>query len=111
MESCQGHGTAADKIPCVCIFNEKSFVHALDFEDAYLGKGGFDGFRGSTQVFLACSVKCSFAPQSLFGVHGRNTFIQLVLILSSASHWLPLLEQIGDLSICAKLKCEIVSES
>jgi hypothetical protein len=30
---------------------KKSFVHALDFEDAYIGKGGFDSFRGNTQVF------------------------------------------------------------
>lgn len=41
MESWKGYGTAADKILCVYIFNEKSFVHALDFEDAYLRKGGF----------------------------------------------------------------------
>lgn len=41
MESWKGYGTAAGKILCVCIFNEKSFVHALDFEDAYLRKGGF----------------------------------------------------------------------
>lgn len=38
MESCQGCGTAADKMLCVCIFKEKSFVHALDFGDANPGK-------------------------------------------------------------------------
>lgn len=96
MESCQRCGTAADKILCVCIFNGKSFVHALDFEDADLGKGGFDSFRGSAQVFCTCSVKCSFAPQRLFTVHGMNTFIQLMLILSSTFYWLPLVEQIDE---------------
>lgn len=80
MESCPGCGTAADKVLCVCIFNEKGFVHTLDFEDAYLGKGGFGSFRGSPQVYRTCSVKCPFAPQSLFVVHGMNTFIQLMLI-------------------------------
>lgn len=54
MESWKGYGTAADKILCVYIFNEKSFVHALDFEDAYLRKGGFgqskEALRSSTLV-------------------------------------------------------------
>ena len=95
MESCQGSGTAADKILCVCIFNEKSFVHALDFEDAYLEKG-FDIFRGSAQGFRTCSVRCSFAPQSLFMVRGMNTFMQLMLILSSTFYWLPLVEEIDE---------------
>jgi hypothetical protein len=71
---------SATLTPPVYAFLMKSFVHALDFEDAYLGKGGFGSFRGSPQVCYTCSVKCPFAPQSLFVVHGMNTFIQLMLI-------------------------------
>lgn len=80
MEGWKGYGTAADKILCVYIFNEKVLFMLLTLKMLILEKEVLDSLRGSTQVFHTCSVKCSFVPESLFVVHGMNSFTQRMLI-------------------------------
>lgn len=80
MGSWKGYGTAADKILCVYIFNEKVLFMLLTLKMLILEKEVLDSLRGSAQVFHTCSVKCSFVPESLFVVHGMNSFTQRMLI-------------------------------
>ena len=95
MESCPGCSTTVDKSTLCTRFWWKKSCSCSWLWRRLSRKRRFWRF----QVFCACSFKCSFAPQSLFVVHGMNTFIQQMLIISNASYWLPLVEQVGDLSI------------
>lgn len=59
---------------------KKVLFMLLTLKMLILEKEVLDSLRGSTWVFHTCSVKCSFVPESLFVVHGMNSFIQLMLI-------------------------------
>lgn len=64
MEICQGNTVQLETKYFVSAFlmkkkKKKKIYLCSDFEGIfYLGKRGYGGFRGNTQTFLSCSVRC-----------------------------------------------------
>lgn len=80
MESWKGYIQLQTKYFVYTFLMKKVLFVLLTLKMLILEKEVLDSLRGSTQVFHTCSVKCSFVPESLFVVHGMNSFIQRMLI-------------------------------